>query len=195
MGVGGIHRNYFFDNIRYYLFGKFNQAQVDGLNVFLDWHDNTNPDIPDRYHLDDRMLAYVLATTYHETAATMQPIAEYGKGSGKSYGKPAGPYGQVYYGRGYVQLTWYDNYKRQDAKLKLNDSLVKNADRALEPAIALDVIIGGMVDGDFTGKKLGQFFTSSLTDWYNARTIVNGHDRASTIAGYAEKFLNAISHI
>jgi hypothetical protein len=194
MSVGGIHRSYFFDSINYYLFKSFTQDQVDGLNVFLDWYDGKNPDLPDRYHLDDRMLAYVLATTFHETAATMQPIAEYGKGSGKSYGKPAGPYGQVYYGRGYVQLTWYDNYVRQDAKLKLNDQLVKNADLALDPNVALDVIIGGMVDGDFTGAKLSGFFTDTDTNWYDARTIVNGHDQASTIAGYAETFLNAISH-
>ena len=189
----GIHRNYFFDNIKYYLFGKFNQGQVDGLNVFLDWYDQKNPPIPERYHVDDRMLSYILATTYHETAATMQPIAEYGKGAGKSYGKPDPVTGQTYYGRGYVQLTWKDNYQRQDTKLKLGGSLVKKADRALEPAIALEVILGGMVDGDFTGKKLAQFFTASVTNWYDARTIVNGHDQASTIAGYAEKFCNAIT--
>ena len=188
-----IHRDYFFDNIKYYLFKSFSQGQVDGLNVFLDWYDTTNPPIPDRYHIDERMLAYIFATTYHETAATMQPIAEYGKGSGKPYGQPAGPYGQKYYGRGYVQLTWYDNYKRQDSKLKLNDRLVKNADLALDPEIAKQVIVLGMADGDFTGKKLGQFFTDTVTDWYNARTIVNGHDRASDIATYAEKFLNAMS--
>lgn len=190
-----IHREYFFDNIRYYLFKSLNQDQVDGLNVFLEWYDTKNPPIPERYHIDDRCLAYILATTYHETAHTMQPIAEYGKGSGKPYGKPAGPYGQKYYGRGYVQLTWYENYCKQDEKLSLGQELVKNADLALDPEIALQVILGGMVDGDFTGKRLGQFFTRDVTDWYDARTIVNGHDQASTVAGYAEKFLNAISHM
>jgi len=190
-----IHRKYFFDNIKYYLFKSFNQGQVDGLNVFLDWYDDKNPPIPERYHVDERMLAYVLATTYHETAATMQPIAEYGKGAGKSYGKPDPQTGQTYYGRGYVQLTWKENYQRQDTKLSLGGSLVKKADRALEPAIALEVIVGGMIDGDFTGKRLGQFFTDQLTDWYNARTIVNGYDKASTIAGYGEKFANAITQM
>jgi len=188
-----IHRKYFFDNIRFYLFKSFTQSQVDGLNVFLDWYDEKNPPIPERYHLDDRMLAYVLATTYHETAATMQPIAEYGKGKGKKYGTPDPVTGQTYYGRGYVQLTWKENYQRQDTKLKLGGTLVKTADRALEPGIALEVIVGGMVDGDFTGKRLGQFFTDQLTNWYDARTIVNGYDQASLIAGYGEKFLNAIS--
>ena len=188
-----IHRKYFFDNLRFYLFKTFNQGQVDGLNVFLDWYDTANPPLPARYHLDDRMFAYVLATTYHETAATMQPIAEYGKGKGKKYGVPDPQTGQTYYGRGYVQLTWKDNYQRQDTKLSLGGTLVKTADRALEPQIALDVILGGMVDGDFTGKKLSQFFTDTVTNWYDARTIVNGYDQASLIAGYAEKFCNALT--
>jgi len=190
-----IHRKYFFDNIKYYLFKSFNQGQVDGLNVFLDWYDDKNPPIPERYHVDERMLAYVLATTYHETAATMQPIAEYGKGKGKKYGTPDPQTGQTYYGRGYVQLTWRDNYQRQDTKLSLGGTLVKKADRALEPSIALEVIIGGMIDGDFTGRKLSQFFTDQVTNWYDARTIVNGYDQASLIAGYGEKFVNAITQM
>jgi hypothetical protein len=190
-----IHRDYFFDNIRYYLFKGFTQDQVNGLNVFLDWYDNENPDIPDKYHTDDRMLAYILATVYHETAQTMQPIEEYGKGASHSYGQPAGPYGQKYYGRGYVQLTWYDNYKRQDAKLELNHELEKNPALALDPNIALRICIFGMHDGDFTGKKLSKFFTDTETNWYDARTIINGHDRASDIASYAEKFHNAIGRI
>src|SRR5262245_37759605 len=183
-----VHRKYFFDNIKYYLFKSFNQQQVDGLNVFLDWYDNDNPPLPERYHIDDRCLAYILATTYHETAATMQPISEYGS---QSYLKSK-PY-YPWYGRGYVQLTWEDNYKRQDEKLNLGGALTSNPDLALDPAVALKVIIFGMYDGDFTSKRLGDFFTDQLTDWYNARTIVNGHDRASDIAGYAELFVNAIT--
>ena len=48
--------------------------QVDGMNYILDtWEDAPPSD-------DLRWLAYALATTYHETAATMLPIAEYGYG-------------------------------------------------------------------------------------------------------------------
>jgi hypothetical protein len=186
-----IHRDYFFDSVRYYLFhGSLSQNQVEGLNVFLDWYDFDNPEIPDKYHVDDRTLSYILATTYHETAYTMQPVKEYG---GETYLKSK-PY-YPWFGRGYVQLTWEDNYRNQDKKLGLNGALMKDPDLALDPEIAKKVIIYGMLDGDFTSKKLGQFFTDTLTDWYNARTIVNGHDRASDIATYAEKFHNAIGHI
>jgi len=185
-----IHRKYFFDSMRASLFHAFAQSQVDGLNVFLDWYDTANPSLPERYHLGDRELAYVLATTYHETGATFQPIREYGS---ESYLKSK-PY-YPWYGRGYVQLTWETNYKTQDEKLGLGGRLLADPDVALDPEIALKVILGGMVDGDFTGKKLGDFFTDQLTDWYEARTIVNGHDRASDIANYAVLFLDGIAHV
>jgi hypothetical protein len=185
-----IHRDYFFDMIRSELAGgSLNQEQVDGCIVFLDWYDTKNPPIPEQYHLDDRCLAYVLATTWHETAFRMQPIIE---GGGESYLKSK-PY-YPYYGRGYVQLTWEENYRGQDAKLGLGGTLVQEPDLALDPDIALKVIIGGMVDGDFTGKKLANYFTDDLTDFYNARRIVNGTDCASKIANYATIFCNAITY-
>jgi hypothetical protein len=185
-----IHRKYFFDSVRFSLFKRYNNDRVTGLDFFLDWYDDENPPVPERYHVDDRMFAYILATTYHETGATMQPVKEYGS---ERYLKKKKYY--PWYGRGYVQLTWEENYKNQDEKLGLNGELMKNPDLALDPAIALKVIIAGMVDGDFTGKKLSHFFTDQLTDWYNARTIVNGHDRATDIARYAQHFSNAITHL
>jgi putative chitinase len=189
-----IHRDYFFDSVRFYLDGNqaLSQDQVDGLEILLAEADAAG--IEGAADVDDRMIAYILATQWHETAFTCQPIAEYGKGKGKSYGQPAGPYGQCYYGRGFVQLTWLENYQTQDRKLGLNDELVKNPDLALDPAIATRILFGGMRDGDFTGKKLADYFTTTLTDWFNARRIVNATDQASAIANYAEKFLNALSH-
>lgn len=185
-----IHRRYFFDSVRYYLDGDrtLSQEQVTGAETLLGYYEAH----ADEY--DDRMVAYVLATAWHETAFRLAPIAEYGKGAGKQYGQPDPDTGQAYYGRGYVQLTWRENYERQDEKLGLGGALVTNADLALDPDIAVQVLFGGMRDGDFTGACLRSFFTVDLTDWYNARTIVNGHDRASDIASYAELFLNAMSH-
>jgi len=188
MSVGPINRKYYFDSVRGALFsGALKQTQVDGQTALLDY--------AEQLAWDDRWLAYLLATTYHETALTMQPIAEYGKGKGKPYGVPDGPYKQVYYGRGFVQLTWYDNYKKQDAKLKLNDQLVKVADTALDLQVATEIIFGGMRDGDFTGVGLAKYINDTQTDFYNARKIVNGLDQASTIQGYATRFLNAITHL
>jgi len=185
---GYINRKYYYDSVRGSLFsGSMSQPQVDGQNAILDY--------AEMLQWDDRWLAYLLATTYHETALTMQPIAEYGKGKGKPYGQPAGPYNQVYYGRGFVQLTWYENYQKQDVKLKLNQQLVKTPDTALDLQIATQIIFGGMADGDFTGVGLPKYINDTQTDYYNARKIVNGLDQASAIQGYAVKFTNAITHL
>ena len=187
-----IQRKYFFDSVRGALFsGSMTQGQVDGMNALLDFAETVG--------CDDRHLAYILATTFHETAQTMQPIAGYGQGKGKPYGTPDPQTGETYYGRGYVQLTWKDNYIKQDAKLGLGGRLVANADLALEPDIALPIIFGGMYAGDFTGVGLPKYITctnveSDTTDYYNARKIVNGLDCATQIQGYAQAFTNAITH-
>ena len=187
-----IQRKFFFDSVRGSLFaGSMTQSQVDGMNMILDYAEQVG--------CDDRHLAYILATTFHETAQTMIPIAEYGKGKGKAYGVPDPVTGQTYYGRGLVQITWKDNYQKQDDKLKLRGELVANADLALDPEIATKIIFGGMYDGDFTGVGMPKYITCSdpatdTTDYYNCRKVVNGLDCATQIQGYAQSFTNAITH-
>ena len=173
-------RSIFFSKVRASLFsGSLSQSQVDGMNYMLDVYER------DYNWPDLRWIVYAFATAYHETAFTMQPIKEYG---GDSYlrSKPYYPY----YGRGYVQLTWEDNYRKMGSKLGVN-MLGDNKDRALEPAIAAEVMYAGMRDGDFTGKKLSDYFSATVNDPVNARRIINGTDKAQTIAGYHEKFLAA----
>lgn len=132
--------------------------------------------------------AYLLATAFHETARTMQPIEEYGRGRGRPYGKP-GKYGQAQYGRGYVQLTWDRNYERADRELKMNGRLLKNFDIALQPTVAAHILRRGCVEGWFTKYKLSDFLPG---DYVGARRVVNGNDRAVTIAQYAKTFERAL---
>src|SRR4249920_15149 len=76
----------FFDEVRVTLFSdSLSQGQVDGMNALLDAWERISMVRPD---VDLRWLAYVLATDFHETAFTMQPIEEYGKGAGYDYGEP-----------------------------------------------------------------------------------------------------------
>ena len=180
-----MNRTVFFDRVRAKPFaGSLTQKQVDGLNAILD--------AAGKHGVKDvRHLAYALATAYHETARTMQPIAEYGKGKGQKYGVK-GKYGQVPYGRGYVQLTWDENYERADRELGLNGALLKNFDLALKPDIAAAIMFRGMAEGWFTGKKLGDYFSGTKDDPVGARRIINGTDKASTIAGYHRDFLAAL---
>jgi len=158
--------------------GKLSQKQVDGTEALLAATDG----LPITYR------AYLLATALHETARTMQPIAEFGKGRGKPYGKP-GRYGQSQYGRGYVQITWDANYEKADKRLGLNGALLKDFDLALQPTIAALILVRGCVEGWFTGKKLGDYLPG---DYANARRVVNGTDRADLVAGYARQFERAL---
>jgi hypothetical protein len=160
----------FFDIVRA-KFGNLSQSQVDGFNTVVD----LSVGLP----LEHR--AYIIATAWHETAHTMQPIAEYGKGKGKLYGQPTGPYHQAYYGRGYVQLTWLKNYEK--AAMATGAELVAHPDLALEPDIAGKILIEGMTGGWFTGVKL-----EMCHDYVSMRRVVNGTDCNSLIAGYAMAF-------
>jgi len=166
--------------------GKLSQHQMQGLNALLAAAE-ADPKLTDL-----RWLAYMLATVRHECANTWHPIEEYGKGKGRPYGKPVvvtDPHGKkyknVYYGRGYVQLTWQQNYARMGKLLK-NQLRYKPA-LALQPAVAYKIMSLGMRLGSFTGKKLGDYIHGTKADYVNARRIINGLDRAQTIAGYAVK--------
>ncbi len=166
--------------------GVIEQTQVDGINSILEaWPEGTDP----------CFVAYGLATAYHETGRTMEPIAEWGRGQGEAYGIPCGPYQQRYYGRGFVQLTWLSNYERAE-KAILGSDLVRTPDNALLPAIAAEVLVRGMSEGWFTGKRLADFFPPGAPethDWVGARAIVNGQDRAAQIAAYAVHFNAALA--
>ena len=187
-----IDRKFFFDTVRANLFGgKLKQSQVDGMTAILDEWERAWSDC------DRRWLAYMLATAKHESASTMQPIEEYGKGRGRPYGKrvksDGTPYTDtenIFYGRGYVQLTWYDNYARAGKLLGLD--LIQHPEIALSCHIAASIMFNGMVFGWFTGRKLGDYFESKKEDWVNARRIINGLDRADDIAAMAKQFRAAI---
>jgi putative chitinase len=142
-----------------------------------------------------RWVAYMLATIKHECADTWRPIEEYGKGHGRPYGKPESVtdqngkvYENIYYGRGYVQLTWKANYEKMSGLLGLGDQLLCHPELALRADIAYQILSFGMRNGSFTGKRLEQFIHDAVCDYFNAREIINGHDQAAKIQGYAQGF-------
>lgn len=153
-------------------------------------------------------VAYALATTWHETAATMQPVKEYGGAAyfrrmydkdgnrphvAKVLGNTMPGDGVLFAGRGYVQLTGRTNYER--AGKATGYPLVGNPDLAMRPDIAAEILRAGMLEGWFTGRK----FSSALPDavathkqFSEARRIINGTDRAAKIADYALTFQAAL---
>lgn len=126
-------------------------------------------------------LAYVLATAYHETGHTMKPINEAGSSvylHSKSY--------WPYIGRGYVQLTWLANYKKASAALGVD--FVNNPALLLRQEYAAPILIRGMKEGWFTGKKLSNYIDLQHSDFVGARYIVNVQDKAFLIASYAKLY-------
>jgi hypothetical protein len=178
-----IDRGIYFEGVREHPFsGLLTQQQVDGQTVILAvWEYQGWKDL--------RWLAYMLATTFHETATRMWPITEYGSEEylrGKSY--------WPYIGRGFVQLTWEDNYEKASSELGLIDDryLVDYPELALDSLIATRVMFRGMIEGWFTGKQLSDFFNEIDDDAKNARQIINGNDCDEQIAKYHGMFLNAL---
>jgi hypothetical protein len=178
-----INRKIFFDEVRP-LFVKLKTSQVAGLTAYLNFYEDNLELMP------INQFAYVLATVFHETGQKMKPVIEIGKGIGKDYGAKDKTTGQVYYGRGGVQITWKDNYQRI-GKL-LNIDLLNNPDLALVETNSVKIAMFGMSFGWFTGRKLDHYITPLKADYVEARRIINGTDRAVLIAGYADKFLKAL---
>lgn len=194
-----IDREKFFAGVRSPVFGgSMQQVQVDGCETILaEWEKRKLTDL--------RWLAYMLATTYHETAHTMQPINEIGgpayynrlygiEGSNPERARRNGNVnagdGTRYHGRGYVQLTWRNNYKTMGDLLDL--PLESKPELALVPANAAAIMFEGMIRGSFTGKKLADYFNDRGADWVNARRIINGVDRAQDLAKYGTAFFMAL---
>ena len=113
-----------------------------------------------------------------------------------SYGVPDPQTGQTYYGRGFVQLTWRDNYARADAEIPLidEDSVEWHAHYALDPPIAGYIMFIGMIQGWFrSGETLPRYFSDTDNDPYGAREIINGVSIGNLIADYHRAFYDAFA--
>ena len=145
--------------------------------------------------------AYVLATTRHETAYTMKPIKEYGGNKyffdmydkdgdrpdvAKRLGNTKSGDGVKFPGRGYVMMTGRENYT--NAKETYGIDFVGNPDLAMVSESAVQILVGGMISGTFTTKKLSDYITLQNSDFVNARRIINGTDKAQQIADIAVEY-------
>jgi putative chitinase len=188
-----IDRRKFFNNYRNN-FGKIRkQATVDTIEAILKRAENENTPVPH--------LSYMFATAYHEAKDRefkhdFYPLTERGSYSyiTRLYwlnkrvrgwlGNDTEYEAWKYRGRGLVQLTGETNYE----KFNLQDCPKK----ALEPNVAVDIMFKGMKEGIFTGVGLNKYINKEKKDYYNARRIINGLDKAATIATYAVIFERVI---
>ena len=176
-------------------FGSLSQEAVDNINLIVE--------TCEKYGLTYPQTAYLLATTYHETAHTFKPIEEYGKGKGRKYGTIytntegvkygiAGSggdtylysdYPNLYYGRGHTQNTWLDNYKY--IKQRTGVDVDNNPNLLLDSKLSAEVTVLAMKEGWYTSKKLSDYINDKKKDLLGARRIVNGNDKAKQIADIA----------
>lgn len=182
----------FFEAVRPMFGGSLSQAQVDGFGIIFEaWRKAGSG--------NERHLAYILATAYHETARTMQPVRETlatTDAKAKERLTKAWKAGNLpwvksdywsggWFGRGFVQLTHRANYVKAGEKLGID--LVADPSKAMIPEVSALILVRGMLEGWFTGMKL-----ADAADFREARRVVNGTDRASQIAQYADAFLSAL---
>lgn len=190
----------FFGSVRQQ-FGGLNQGQVDGINSLLSAMRGGAWPLS--------FAAYGLATPWLETDRTMQPIHEKGGDAyfkrmydiegarpdkARELGNLSPGDGVRYAGRGYVQLTGKNNYRKAEAALGL--PLVANPDLAMRHDAAARILVWGMGEGAFTTKKLAHYLPqhgpADRAMFTKARYIINGQDRAGEIAEIALKFQRAL---
>ena len=180
----------FYKTIRARL-GSLSQSQVDGMEAVL----AAISGLPLSWQ------AYILATAWHETGATMRPVRE-AHWLSEAWRKRNLRY-WPHYGRGYVQITWPDNYKWLDAAsakvgLTKPGEILANLDLAMRPDIAALALVRGMVEGryDAHGKKMADRLpargVATRAQYINARYLVNIQDKADLIEDYAQAFERAL---
>ena len=140
--------------------------------------------------IDKKQIAYILATAQHEShlGRWMEEFASGWDYEGRAdLGNTVPGDGPKYKGRGFVQLTGRKNYTFWTSRLNID--LVNRPEKAKEYPIAAKILVQGMRDGTFTGKKLSDYLGD---DFENARRIINHKDKAKLIAAIAEEFLEVL---
>lgn len=154
-------------------------------------------------------LSYMLATARHETYhfTTGEYFSELPEVGGVSYFNKYDPVlaetqvlknralangnsqqgdGFKYRGRGCVHLTWKNNY--QMAMDEFSTDFVTYPELAGDFEYAVPIMVWGMEEGVFTGRKLISYINGSSVDYAEARKVINGNDQKELISSYATKF-------
>lgn len=134
-------------------------------------------------------IAYVLATVRHE--CSFLSIPEIRAARNTPVWRMQEKYWHTgFYGRGFCQLTWRDNYAKFSPIVGID--LVANPDEVLKPEVGAKILAIGMRDGMFSGKKLSDYITDRKVQFLQARRIVNGNFQADRVAEVANRIYAAL---
>ena len=191
--------DHFWSIIRTNIFkGRISTGAFDTVNHIVDTYYAHYMPVADPEHL-----AYILATAYHESYHRLlnpdwlpvrEGFAKTNEGAisavtklfdagriSQNYSLPH-TNGHSYYGRGLVQITWPENYRKMGKVLGID--LYGNPDLMLDPIVSAKALVIGSVEGTYTGRKLADFDTpDGMLDAFNARRVINGLDKAEKIKG------------
>jgi hypothetical protein len=111
----------------------------------------------------------------------------------------AGGVERKYFGRGYVQVTWWSGYAEAGWALGRKLEFLLNPELVKEPRTAYKIMSHGMRTGQIfaNGQTFARFICGSHCDYFNSRQMVNGHSGAQEIADHAlafEQILLASKH-
>lgn len=216
------NRKYLFDLLRNAPFGgALTQAQVLAIGLILDlcerlklpveyiayilataFHETGGTFKPGRENLNYSVSA--LISKFSRSRISAADAERYGRKSGQKANQSAianliygGAWGLAnlgnklagdgwrYIGRGLVQITGRKNYARY--------GIADDPERATALEMAVHILVDGMVNGVFTGKKLSDFMTPAGFNPEAARAVVNGKDKASLIARHYDSILAALT--
>jgi predicted chitinase len=209
MIVSANNENKYGIDVSYFL-AKYNGSAKVEANLKVLLNDMNEYYTAEKITPQKEQVAYMLATAYTETFKTFKPVLEsywVDKKTREEYcykydpvladtdkrrktaierGNTTQGDGVKYCGRGYVQLTWKNNYIK--VKDKFGVDVVNYPDKALEPKLAAKIMIWGMDNGIFTGASINRFINDSNIDYISARKVINGTDRKNEIANDAKMF-------
>ncbi|MDA8522731.1 glycoside hydrolase family 19 protein [Acidovorax sp. NCPPB 4044] len=100
----------------------------------------------------------------------------------------------AYFGRGYVQLTWWSNYATAGIAVGRGLALLNDPELVKQPEVAYALMSHGMRTGEgfANGRRFSHYFMGDVSNYAAARRMVNGSDHAEDIAKIARKFEAAL---
>jgi predicted chitinase len=174
----------FFSAIRPMFGDQISTIQVDRIEAVVEGLEDRKVPI--------RHAAYILGTAHHESGRFIHmqelwgPTPAQRRYEGRAdLGNVTKGDGKKFMGRGFVQITGRRNYTFWARRLGVD--LLKEPHLTTLIQYAVPILIDGMLEGTFTGKRLADF-----AKYRDMRRVVNQMDRADLIAVYAVDYEDAL---